>query len=803
MSHPFFDARRFPWHREEAKALHRALCDVEQRTPRILGIVAACGGDTSELAPAAPSDLWREAIDHLAAAHKIEALCDHVAGDPSYAAAKGAIEAVRSAKPEAPTATNDASVVAPASLEPSTTIELRAGDGRVRARIRAGDTLIVRARVASGAESLSLAISGRPTTTVTQDAYAAADGDERLFVARVSWEKLAFASLGSKTIVVESHSPEARDGHPTGNTIASPVATIELVRAEQWTAARVALFSLALPAVASIALVSQELAESTTIKRVIDAAPSVLAALGLVGLVPPVKERAFPWLGHKLAPTLALPLLCAALLVGSRYAIVRVHNGSDEPIEPARLPPKGRMLATRFELERIQRALGVVSGHQFKLLPTTDPQASCERRFALPGFWDRWFVSRVVADVGRYRALAPDERRRLSIDASSCAQGERWGEARGQCCVDMRSPPDKPPRLAEGARWVESDAAVPTHEACGGATTTLFRVVRERGAGRPVPTLSARCITAPRGTVLRSVRVFATDDARVDDETDALALVQRDAQQPGIVLPLWPGARMAVVELEEGGQTSEVSFAVEAQNFELVRVVGDWLRAVREPRSNRAFAVRRPSGWVAIPERERTDTQLEVELACPPGSVCVGAVSQDSRFQVPRGVEALAVELPRDRAQRRLGVAACSRRSNSIRAFELLPVALDEGSALGPQDQLFVGGVAAWTSEEPSSLGFVCVATDTGPVRPTIARLAEQEIAVSRAVRVTRPRVAPRPPRPAIAPVNIAPENPAPTNPALAFERTAPVALSLRQGSALWRAPIPTAQQRLRLAPQR
>lgn len=795
MNHPFFDARRFPWHREEAKALHRALCDVEQRPQRILGIVAACGGDTSELTPGSPSDLWRDALDHLTSAHKIEALCDHLTSDPSYAAARAVIDAVRSAKPDPhpeptkPDGTNFPS----APVGPSTTVELHAGDGVVRAHIRAGETLIVRARVARGAESLSLVISGRPAVSVTQDAYADEGEAERLFVAHVSWEKLAFASLASKTIVVSSRSPEARDGEPTGNTIESPVATIELIRAEQRTAARVALFSLAVPAVASIALVSQELAESTTIKRVIDATPTLLAAMGLVGLAPPVKERVFPWLGHKLGPTLALPLLCAALLLGSRYAIVRVHNGSDEAIEPARIPAKGRILATRFEIERIQRGLASISGHQFKLVDVTEQGAACERRFALPGFWDRWFVSRVVADVGRYRALATDERRRLAVDAASCAPGDRWGSAAGLCCVDMQAPPDKPPRLAEGMRWVQSDASVPTHESCGGATTALFRVLREGAVERPLPTLSARCITAPRGTSLRSVRVFSAPGAQTEPNNDALALVQRDAQQPGIVLPLWPEARVAIVELEESGQTSEVTFAVEAKNFELVRVVGDWLRTVREPRTNRAFSVRRPSGWVAIPERERSDTQLAVELACPPGSVCVGSVSQDSRFQVPRGVEALSVELPGDRSQRRLGVASCSRRSASIRAFELLPVALDEGSALAPNDQLFVRDTLAWTSEASSSLGFVCLATDAGPVRPTIARLEAEQIAVSRAVTVPRPTV------PVVAPINVAPTpTPTPT-----IRRTAPMALSFRQGSNVWRAPLPTAQQRLRLGLQR
>jgi hypothetical protein len=95
LSHPFFDAQRFPLHLPEAQELLRVLIRMEHERGRIELLYESCLPEPPPLA-AQPADLmWTEALHRLTAHRRLEQLFDLVLkGDP-HPQVKTAILAVR------------------------------------------------------------------------------------------------------------------------------------------------------------------------------------------------------------------------------------------------------------------------------------------------------------------------------------------------------------------------------------------------------------------------------------------------------------------------------------------------------------------------------------------------------------------------------------------------------------------------------------------------------------------------------------------------------------------------------------
>jgi hypothetical protein len=79
MAHPIFDRTTYPFDRPEAKALYETLIDVVPQPKEIVEVFVSAGGESgSLLTPQAPRDLWRDALNGLAAANGIRKLCMEV-----------------------------------------------------------------------------------------------------------------------------------------------------------------------------------------------------------------------------------------------------------------------------------------------------------------------------------------------------------------------------------------------------------------------------------------------------------------------------------------------------------------------------------------------------------------------------------------------------------------------------------------------------------------------------------------------------------------------------------------------------
>lgn len=78
MSHPFFDASVYPWHRADAKKLHSALYGTVTIFARIDLLYKGIGPGLPPLEVAAPDVVWHMALDHLTAAQSLGKLCKHL-----------------------------------------------------------------------------------------------------------------------------------------------------------------------------------------------------------------------------------------------------------------------------------------------------------------------------------------------------------------------------------------------------------------------------------------------------------------------------------------------------------------------------------------------------------------------------------------------------------------------------------------------------------------------------------------------------------------------------------------------------
>ncbi len=83
--HPFFDSRRYPWHRVEAKELHRALYDTV-RDSRLIEILYYQSG--SNLLPlpqnVGPHVIWKEALELLVTAGCFKQFCELLLADSRF-----------------------------------------------------------------------------------------------------------------------------------------------------------------------------------------------------------------------------------------------------------------------------------------------------------------------------------------------------------------------------------------------------------------------------------------------------------------------------------------------------------------------------------------------------------------------------------------------------------------------------------------------------------------------------------------------------------------------------------------------
>jgi hypothetical protein len=109
VSHPFFDAARFPDHREDARALRRALTQARPEPPRYKLLYTNAWHDAQELTPNQAADLaWGEILQNLTAARRLERFCEIVLADESLRNVHPFVRAVQHAAPVSPTSPQDA-----------------------------------------------------------------------------------------------------------------------------------------------------------------------------------------------------------------------------------------------------------------------------------------------------------------------------------------------------------------------------------------------------------------------------------------------------------------------------------------------------------------------------------------------------------------------------------------------------------------------------------------------------------------------------------------------------------------------
>ena len=100
MANPFFEQNRFPWAREEAKALLRVLAQLITQFQKIDLLYKGCSNNLPALTPGQNSELtWKEALEQIALLGVLQALCDAVKPlSPTIAEAVRNVEAAESAR---------------------------------------------------------------------------------------------------------------------------------------------------------------------------------------------------------------------------------------------------------------------------------------------------------------------------------------------------------------------------------------------------------------------------------------------------------------------------------------------------------------------------------------------------------------------------------------------------------------------------------------------------------------------------------------------------------------------------------
>ena len=104
MSHPFFDAKSYPWHRDEAGALHHALSvsivdarDIERWYRR-------SGADLPGLAHGTPEHFWQSALENMTSARTLRRFCELLLANNQHVVIHSEIRAVVFAEGEVPEA---------------------------------------------------------------------------------------------------------------------------------------------------------------------------------------------------------------------------------------------------------------------------------------------------------------------------------------------------------------------------------------------------------------------------------------------------------------------------------------------------------------------------------------------------------------------------------------------------------------------------------------------------------------------------------------------------------------------------
>lgn len=101
MAHPFFDTDKYPWDREDGRALHRKLYELITKPGDISMILRECSGDLEPLKEDAPKAMWQDLLDSVAAAMLLKTLGQRLRARP-YPAVHAAFAAVEGAAGDVP-----------------------------------------------------------------------------------------------------------------------------------------------------------------------------------------------------------------------------------------------------------------------------------------------------------------------------------------------------------------------------------------------------------------------------------------------------------------------------------------------------------------------------------------------------------------------------------------------------------------------------------------------------------------------------------------------------------------------------
>ena len=95
MSNPFFSGAGYPWGRDDAIALHHALGQAVANPEAIGLLYEQAGGQAQYLNKLqAPADVWRDVLNLLSGAGRLQRLCELLRDDPRFGAIRARIDAV-------------------------------------------------------------------------------------------------------------------------------------------------------------------------------------------------------------------------------------------------------------------------------------------------------------------------------------------------------------------------------------------------------------------------------------------------------------------------------------------------------------------------------------------------------------------------------------------------------------------------------------------------------------------------------------------------------------------------------------
>ena len=105
MPHPFFDARSYPWHREEAVDFHKVLYLSVDNPDLIDTLYRRIGAGLRPFTKKQAADLiWKEVLDLLTVARRLKALCEAVLAEEDFAGLHDPVRAVQNAADQRPDA---------------------------------------------------------------------------------------------------------------------------------------------------------------------------------------------------------------------------------------------------------------------------------------------------------------------------------------------------------------------------------------------------------------------------------------------------------------------------------------------------------------------------------------------------------------------------------------------------------------------------------------------------------------------------------------------------------------------------